>query len=66
MKGIFSFKRFNRNRELIPNCWGSYRESTFANIQLIVEENRFFETDDLMVIEISENVGDKLSMSVVE
>ena len=33
-KGVYGFKRFNRNRELIPNCWRSHRESTFANIQL--------------------------------
>ena len=23
-KGVYSFRRFNRNRELIPNCWRSH------------------------------------------
>ena len=30
----YSFRRFNCNRELIPDCWSSYRENTFANIEL--------------------------------
>jgi len=30
---LYSLRRFNYNRELIPNCWCSYRENTFANIQ---------------------------------
>ena len=29
----FSFRRFTCNRELIADCWRSYRESTFANIE---------------------------------
>ena len=33
-KGVYSFRRFNYIRELIPNCWRSPRESTFANIQV--------------------------------
>ena len=33
-KSGYSFRRFNCNRELIPDCWRSYRESTFANIKL--------------------------------
>ena len=33
-KGVYSFRRINRNRELIQYCWRSHRESTLANIQL--------------------------------
>ena len=47
-KRVYSFKRFNRNRELIPNSWRSHRESTFANIQLSC-----LETDDVRILEIS-------------
>ena len=49
-KVVYTFRRFNRNRELIPNCWHSHRESTFANIQL----SFCLETNDLRVLEISE------------
>ena len=34
MKCNYSFKRINCNRKSIPDCWRSYRESTFANILL--------------------------------
>ena len=34
MKDGYSFRIFNCNRQLIPDCWHSYRESTFANIEL--------------------------------
>ena len=27
-----SFRRFNRKRDLIPNCWHTYRKTTFASI----------------------------------
>ena len=47
-----SFRRFNYNRELIPNCWRSYRESTFANIKLCFRNINGFEMDDLWVIGI--------------
>ena len=46
-----SFKKFTCNRNLIPDCWCSYRESTFANI-----EHSFsccLKKDDLRVLEIS-------------
>ena len=33
-EGVYSFRRFNHNRELIPDCWRIYRESMFANIEL--------------------------------
>ena len=32
-KSVYSFRRFNCNRELITTCWRSHRESRFANIQ---------------------------------
>ena len=38
---LFSLRRFNGNRELIPHCWRSYRESTFANIELFRNKNMF-------------------------
>ena len=59
-KGGYSFRIFNNycNRELIPNCWRSCSESTFANIQLKFR-NKCLETDYLRVLEIS------VSMSVV-
>ena len=34
IKGGCSFRRFNCNRELIPDCWRSYRKSMYANIEL--------------------------------
>ena len=34
MKDDYSFRRISCNRELILDCWRSYRESTFANIVL--------------------------------
>ena len=37
----YSFRSFNLYRELIPNCWGSHRESTFANIQLSFRNKKF-------------------------
>ena len=42
MKGISSFRRFNINREFIPNCWHSCRESMFANMQLSSRNKKFF------------------------
>ena len=39
-KGVYRFNRFNRNRELIPNCWRSHRESTFANIKSNYRNNK--------------------------
>ena len=53
-KGVYSFRRFNRNRELFPSCWRNHRESTFAHVQLSVRNKRLFETDDIRVIDISE------------
>ena len=47
MKDVYSFRRFNRNRELILNCWRSHRISTFTNIHpspLVVFQE--YETDD--------------------
>ena len=41
-KGVYSFRRFTRNRDLIPNCWRSHRESTFANIQLTFRNKKLF------------------------
>ena len=32
MKGGYSFGRFNCNRELIPGCWRSHRDSTALEI----------------------------------
>ena len=32
-KAVYSFRRFNRNNELIPNCWRSHRESTCNMIE---------------------------------
>ena len=40
MFSVFFYERFNRNRELIPNCWRSHRESTFANIQFSFRNKR--------------------------
>ena len=33
-RGGYNFKFLNYNRELIPNCWRSYRKSRFVNIEL--------------------------------
>ena len=44
------------NMELIPNCWRSHRESSFANIQLSFR-NKMFGTDDLRVLDISEKIA---------
>ena len=42
LRKVSSFKRFNRNRELILNCWRSHRESTFSNIQLGFRKKMLF------------------------
>ena len=34
IKGGYSFRRVHCNRELIPDCWRSYKESMFAKIEL--------------------------------
>ena len=52
MKGVYSFRRFNCNMELIPNCWHSHRESMFANIQLSCKNKSCLEMDNLRVLEI--------------
>ena len=54
-KGIYSFRRFNRYRELIPKRWRSHRKSTFANTQLsLITRKRCLEMDDLRVLDILE------------
>ena len=40
MKGGYNFRWFNCNRELIQDCWLSYRENMFANIELISLRNK--------------------------
>ena len=42
IEGVYSFKSFIHNRELIPNCRCSHRESTFANIQLSLRNKMLF------------------------
>ena len=57
MKGGYSFIKFNCNRELIRDCWLSYRESIFAILNsLILGTKKFLEMDDLRVLE--SNVAD--------
>ena len=46
-KDGYCFRRFNCNRELISDGWRSYRESTFANIELRFWNNFVLEMDDL-------------------
>ena len=41
-EGAYSFKIFNRNRELFPNFWRSDRENTFANNQLSFRKTKLF------------------------
>ena len=53
-KGVYSFRRFNRNRELIPNCWRSDRESTIANTEINFRNTSCLEMDDLCVLVISD------------
>jgi len=50
-KGGCSCWRYNCNRELVPDCWRSYRESTFGGI---LGTKRCLEADDLKVIVISD------------
>ena len=47
-KGVYSFKRFRCNRELIPDGWCS------SILSLVLEKINCLETDDLRVLEISE------------
>ena len=49
-KGVCSFRRFTCNRELILNCWRSYREST---LRLVLGTKSCLEMDDLRVLEIA-------------
>ena len=43
MEGFYSFRRFNRSRELIPNCSCSHIESMFANNQLSFRNKRLLQ-----------------------
>ena len=47
-------RRFNCTRDLISDYWRSYRESTFANIELNLGTKRCLEMNDLRVLEISQ------------
>ena len=47
-KAGFGFKRFNCNRELILECWRSYRESMFANIELSLGTKSCLEMDEIL------------------
>ena len=42
MKGVYSFRKCNCTRELIPNCWHSHRENTSDNIQLSFRNTNLF------------------------
>ena len=42
MKGGYSFRRFNCNRELVPDCESNYRERIFANIELSLRNKKLF------------------------
>ena len=66
MKGIYSFRRFNCNRELIFNIVGAAKEKPRLPIfSLVLGTKSCLEMDDLRVIEISEKCS-RLSISVVE
>ena len=41
-KDGYSFERFNCNRKLIPDCWCTYRESTFAYVELSFRNKTLF------------------------
>ena len=41
-KSGYSFRRFNCCRELIPDCWLSYKESMFVNIELCIKNKMLF------------------------
>ena len=59
--GIHSFIRFNRNRELIPNCCRSHRESTFIIFSLVLRTKSNLETDDLRVS--PQSLYDKITLA---
>jgi len=42
MKCCYSFKRFNRSREFIRDCWCSRRKITFANIEVSLRNTNLF------------------------
>ena len=59
MKDGNSFRRFNRNRELIPDGWRCYRESTFADIELSFRNKKLFRNkDDVWILEKSDKKVD--------
>ena len=51
-KGVYCFRRLNRNRELVQPWWRIHKESSFDNMQLIFRITNCLETDDLRVLEI--------------
>jgi len=51
-KVVIVSEYLNRNRALIPDCWRSYRESTFANIELSFRSKGCSETDGLSVLDM--------------
>ena len=53
-KGIDSFRRFNDNRALFPNCWRATEKVRLPIFSLVLGTKRCLETDDLRVLEISE------------
>ena len=45
---------FYCNRESIPDCWRSYKESLFANVEFSFRKNHCLEMDVPRAIEIPE------------
>ena len=54
MKGVYNFRRFNRNMELVPNCWHSSEKARLPIFSLVLGTKSYLEAVDLRVLEISE------------
>ena len=52
-KGGFSFKRFNCNREWIPDFGAATDKARLPILRIILERNNGLETGALMVLKIS-------------
>ena len=61
-KGGCSFRKIICNMELIPDWWRSYRESTFANIELSFRNTTFWDTGDLKALMVSGECNRIISM----
>ena len=63
-QGNYSFRRFNCNRELILNCWHSYKKQCLTIFSLIFGTKRL-KTGDLRIVGISRKCNRLTTLNVL-